>query len=113
MHNKETLEFDVVIVGGGPAGLSCAIKLKQLAIEKNNDLSICVIDKGSEIGSHILSGAVFETSSLTELIPKWEELNSPINQKVTSDNFYFLTKNNHFKIPNFLLPKVPITKVII
>ena len=106
MRNKEILEFDVVIVGGGPSGLSCAIKLKQLAIEKKIDISICVIDKGSEIGSHILSGAVFETSSLNELIPNWKELNSPIQNKVTSDNFYFLTKNNHFKIPNFLLPKV-------
>ena len=106
MLNKEILEFDVVIVGGGPSGLSCAIKLKQLAIEKKIDLSICVIDKGSEIGSHILSGAVFEISSLNELIPNWKELNSPIKDKVTSDNFYFLTKNKHFKIPNFLLPKV-------
>ena len=89
MHNKETLEFDIVIVGGGPSGLSCAIKLKQLAVEKSIDLSICVIDKGSEIGSHILSGAVFEISSLNELIPNWKELNSPIKDKVTSDNFYF------------------------
>ena len=75
-------------------------------MKKKIELSICVIDKGSEIGSHILSGAVFETSSLNELIPKWKELNSPIKDKVTSDNFYFLTKNKHFKIPNFFLPKV-------
>ena len=73
MPDKEILEFDVVIVGGGPSGLSCAIKLKQLAIEKN-DISICVIDKGSEIGSHILSGAVFEVSSLNDLIPNGKSL---------------------------------------
>ncbi len=98
---REVLSYDVVIVGAGPAGLSTAIKLKQL----NTELSVCILEKSSEVGAHILSGNVFETKALDELIPNWKDLDSPIKTDVRSENFLFYTNNKSIKIPNFLLPK--------
>ena len=98
---REELSYDVVIVGAGPAGLSTAIKLKQL----NSELSVCILEKSSEVGAHILSGNVFETKALDELIPDWKDLDSPIKTDVRSEDFLFYTNNKSIKIPNFLLPK--------
>ena len=98
---REELSYDVVIVGAGPAGLSTAIKLKQL----NSELSVCILEKSSEVGAHILSGNVFETKALDELIPNWKDLDSPIKTDVRSEEFLFYTNNKSIKIPNFLLPK--------
>ena len=81
MSNREIMEYDVVIVGAGPSGLSTAIKIKQLCIKNQKDMSICIVEKGSEVGSHILSGAVIETKSLDELIPNWKETDIPLNTK--------------------------------
>ena len=99
---KEVMEYDVVIVGGGPSGLSTAIKLKQL----NSDINVCVLEKASEIGAHILSGNVFETRALDELIPNWKKINNPIKTKVKKEKFLFLGKNKSFSWPTWLLPKV-------
>jgi electron-transferring-flavoprotein dehydrogenase len=88
---REAMEFDVVIVGAGPAGLSAAIKIRQLAIENNlPDLSVCVVEKGSEVGAHILSGAVLEPRAMNELFPNWKEEGAPLNVPVTGDETYFL-----------------------
>ncbi|MBC68973.1 electron transfer flavoprotein-ubiquinone oxidoreductase [Acinetobacter sp.] len=104
---RESMEFDVVIVGAGPAGLSAAIKIRQLAIENNlNDLSVCVVEKGSEVGAHILSGAVLEPRAMNELFPNWKEEGAPLNVPVTEDKTYFLLSDEKSQeAPHWMVPK--------
>ncbi|NLJ12402.1 electron transfer flavoprotein-ubiquinone oxidoreductase [Denitrificimonas caeni] len=103
---REFMEFDVVIVGAGPSGLSAACRLKQKAAEAGQEISVCVVEKGSEVGAHILSGAVFETRALDELFPDWKELGAPINTPVKRDDIYLLKNaDKGQKIPNFFVPK--------
>ncbi len=104
MADRESMEYDVVIVGAGPAGLGAAIRLKQLAAAAGQELGVCVIEKGSEVGAHILSGAVMDPRAITELIPDWKELGAPLNAPVSEDRFLFLTEKSSYRVPEFMLP---------
>ena len=100
MTDRESMEYDVVIVGAGPAGLAAAIRLKQ----QNADVTVCVVEKGSEVGAHILSGAVMDPGALTELMPDWKAQGAPLNQAVTEDRFMFLSESSARQVPNWMLP---------
>ena len=104
MSERESMEYDVVIVGAGPGGLATAIRLKQLAAEQNQEISVCVLEKGAEVGAHILSGAVMDPRALSELIPDWKEKGAPLNVPVSDDQFLFLTADKARSTPSWMLP---------
>ena len=104
MSQRESMEYDVVIVGAGVAGLAAAIRLKQLAGENGREISVCVLEKGSEVGAHILSGAVIDPKAIEELLPNWRDLDSPLTVPVTDNLHWVLTRKRHWALPQFLVP---------
>ena len=104
MTDRESMPYDIVIVGGGPAGLSAAIRAKQLAAERGIELAVCVLEKGSEIGAHILSGAVVDPRALDELLPDWKNLESPMTVEVTENHHWILSETGKFEVPHWILP---------
>src|SRR5436305_8550739 len=101
---REAMEYDVLVIGAGPGGLATAIRVKQLAAEQGKEVSVVVLEKGSEPGAHILSGAVMDPRALTELMPKWKQRGAPLGQPVTGDDVLFLTKTRAWGAPDWLVP---------
>ena len=101
---RESMPYDIVIVGGGPAGLAAAIRAKQEAAAKGLDVSVCILEKGSEIGAHILSGAVVDPRALDELLPNWRDLDSPMTVPVTENHHWILTEEKQYEFPHGLMP---------
>src|SRR6187549_3356301 len=104
MADRESMPYDVVIVGAGPAGLAAAIRLKQLAEASGRELSVCILEKGSEVGAHILSGAVVDPKALDELLPNWKELDSPLTVPVTQNEHWVLSESGKYSFPHILMP---------
>jgi electron-transferring-flavoprotein dehydrogenase len=104
MSERESMTYDVVVVGAGPSGLATAIHLRQLAASSGKEFTVCVVEKGSEVGAHILSGAVIDPIGLTELLPNWKQDGAPLNQPVTEDRFLFLSKDGATRVPDWMLP---------
>jgi electron-transferring-flavoprotein dehydrogenase len=104
MSERESMQYDVVIVGAGPAGLSAAIRLKQLANAIGRELSVCILEKGSEVGAHMLSGAVIDPVALNELIPDWRDKGSPLTVPVTENHHWVLSGGKKWEFPHWMMP---------